>query len=93
MSGDTGDTNQPAALPSLFVSLRCAAVRCGAHQALQRMTGFGEVSTAQAEYERLADEMWKAQVGVRVVVAGALIPPGCFSRLPRLALLLLLLLL
>eukprot|EP00903_Cladosiphon_okamuranus_P008941 g8557.t1 len=30
-------------------------------QTLQRMTGFSEVNTAQAEYERLADEMWKAQ--------------------------------
>lgn len=57
-----------------------AGVRRGAHQTLQQMTGFGEVNTAQAEYERLADEMWKAQVGARVFVAGAVLQPGCFNH-------------
>lgn len=45
-------------------------------QALLRATGLGEVNTAQAEYERLADEMWKAQVrGCGVVI----IPSLCFA--------------
>ncbi len=41
-------------------------MRYGAvHQALQRVAGLEDINTAQAEYESLVDEMWKAQVRVR----------------------------
>lgn len=37
-------------------------MRGNAKQAFQKATGTSDGNAAMAEYERLADEMWKAQV-------------------------------
>ena len=65
-------TNQPRRRLAIADLFAAGCVRCCAHQTLQQHIGFGEVNTAQAEYDRLADEMWKAQVGGR-----ALSPATC----------------